>query len=223
MMNRTISIRSIQHYMYCPRRFALLEINDDWAENVFVVKGNLMHERVHSGERSFNSARKVVRSDVTIYYDAPEYDMFGVADCIEFLRNKNGVYVESLADKFIVQIVEYKPTKPKNQEFHESDAIQVYAQKLCVDAIFQCNSECFLYYADIRRRVKLPFETQGTYYDELLRKYLMPMRQILESHVIPKRVRGQKCSGCSLSDLCFPKEKSYSVRDQIASMNGGEK
>ena len=119
--------------------------------------------------------------------------------------------------------MEYKPTKPKNQEFHESDAIQVYAQKLCVDAIFQCNSECFLYYADIRRRVKLPFETQGTYYDELLRKYLMQMRQILESHVIPKRVRGQKCSGCSLSDLCFPKEKSYSVRDQIASMNGGEK
>ena len=29
----TINIRDIQHYMYCPRRFALLEVNDDWAEN----------------------------------------------------------------------------------------------------------------------------------------------------------------------------------------------
>ena len=37
----TINIRDIQHYMYCPRRFALLEVNDDWAENAFVVKANL--------------------------------------------------------------------------------------------------------------------------------------------------------------------------------------
>ena len=46
----TINIRDIQHYMYCPRRFALLEVNDDWAENAFVVKANLLHENVHSGE-----------------------------------------------------------------------------------------------------------------------------------------------------------------------------
>lgn len=42
----TINIRDIQHYMYCPRRFALLEVNDDWAENAFVVKANLLHENV---------------------------------------------------------------------------------------------------------------------------------------------------------------------------------
>ena len=39
---QTINIRAIQHYMYCPRRFALLELNCDWAENAFVVKANLM-------------------------------------------------------------------------------------------------------------------------------------------------------------------------------------
>lgn len=42
-----ISIRMIQHYLYCPHRWGLLEIDKAWAENVFVTKGNLMHERVH--------------------------------------------------------------------------------------------------------------------------------------------------------------------------------
>mgnify|MGYP000553427600 CR=1 FL=1 len=32
-----INIRTIQHYMYCPRRFGLLEIENAWAENVSVV------------------------------------------------------------------------------------------------------------------------------------------------------------------------------------------
>ena len=55
----TINIRDIQHYMYCPRRFALLEVNDDWAENAFVVKANLLHENVHSGERNFENKSEV--------------------------------------------------------------------------------------------------------------------------------------------------------------------
>ncbi|SEH38315.1 hypothetical protein SAMN02910265_00223 [Ruminococcus flavefaciens] len=38
MSDSTINIRTIQHYMYCPRRFALLEVNSDWAENAFIVK-----------------------------------------------------------------------------------------------------------------------------------------------------------------------------------------
>ena len=72
----TINIRDIQHYMYCPRRFALLEVNDDWAENAFVVKANLLHENVHSGERNFENKRKIVRSDVAVYNDDPKYNIF---------------------------------------------------------------------------------------------------------------------------------------------------
>ncbi len=40
-----INIRTIQHYMYCPRRFGLLEIENAWAENVSVVLANIMHEK----------------------------------------------------------------------------------------------------------------------------------------------------------------------------------
>lgn len=139
----TINIRDIQHYMYCPRRFALLEVNDDWAENAFVVKANLLHENVHSGERNFENKRKIVRSDVSVYNDDPKYNIFGVVDCIEFVRDKCGDYIDTLGGTFRVEIVEYKPTRPKSGEFNQTDAIQVYAQKLCVDNVFHCNSRCF--------------------------------------------------------------------------------
>lgn len=109
----TINIRDIQHYMYCPRRFALLEVNDDWAENAFVVKANLLHENVHSGERNFENKRKIVRSDVSVYNDDPKYNIFGVVDCIEFVRDKCGDYIDTLDGTFRVEIAEYKPTRPK--------------------------------------------------------------------------------------------------------------
>ena len=117
--------------MYCPRRFALLEVNDDWAENAFVVKANLLHENVHSGERNFENKHKIVRSDVSVYNDDPKYNIFGVVDCIEFVRDKCGDYIDTLGGTFRVEIVEYKPTRPKSGEFNQTDAIQVYAQKLC--------------------------------------------------------------------------------------------
>ena len=48
---RSVNIRAIQHFLYCPRRFGLLEINGDWAENASVVRANIIHEHVHSGDR----------------------------------------------------------------------------------------------------------------------------------------------------------------------------
>lgn len=83
-----INIRTIQHYMYCQRRFGLLEIENAWAENVSVVLANIMHENVHLGKHQFKSNNKVVLSSVTLYND--ELDLYGVADCIEFCKNKDG-------------------------------------------------------------------------------------------------------------------------------------
>ena len=77
-----INIRTIQHYMYCPRRFGLLEIENAWAENVSVVLANIMHENVHLGKHQFKSNNKVDLSSVTLYND--EHELYGDADCLEF-------------------------------------------------------------------------------------------------------------------------------------------
>ena len=46
--------------------------------------------------------------------------------------------------------------------------------------------------------------------------------EILSGKTIPARKKGQKCSGCSISDICFSKVKGYNVRDIVMSMKGGE-
>lgn len=213
--DRTINIREIQHYLYCPRRFALLTLNCDWAENASVVKANLMHSHVHDGSHSFSDHGKVVRSDLPVYNDAPEYDLYGVTDCVEFLRDENGTEIPMLKGRYSVRVIEYKPRAPKNEPFSQADAIQIFAQKLCADYVWHCDSECCLYYADIRRRVKLPFDSEFAFYDGLLKSLLHQMREILSSHAIPARRKGQHCSGCSLSECCFPKVQHGSVREQI--------
>lgn len=217
-----MNIRSIQHYMYCPRRFALTEINKDWNENAFVVRADLIHEHVHDGSHHFSDHKKVVRSSINVYNDLPEYDLYGVLDCVEFIKNKNGVAINGLDGTYKVRIVEYKPKAPKNEAFHETDAIQVFAQKICADFVWNCDSEAFLYYSDTRKRIALPFDNTYETYDTMLKQYLNEMRIIMENHTIPPRRKGQKCSGCSLSDICFAKEKKYNVKDIIMSMKGAE-
>ena len=219
-MSMTINIRLIQHYIYCPRRFALLKINDDWAENAFVVQANILHQRVHDGSHSFSDSKRVVRSDVTLYNDMPEYDIFGITDCVEFIRSKNGVPIHNQDGLFDVKIVEYKPRAPKGIAFNETDAIQVFAQKICADSIWNCDSEAYIYYSDIRKRIKLPFDTEYQKYDCIIKKLLSEMREILEQKKIPPRDKGQKCSGCSMADICFPKDKKYCVKDIVLSQKG---
>lgn len=221
-MTQTINIRDIQHFMYCPRRFALLSINGDWNENAFVVKANLIHEHVHDGSHCFSDKTKTVRSAVSIYNDLPEYDIFGMTDCVEFIKDGAGVEIQELKGKYKVRLVEYKPRAPKDCDFHESDAIQVFAQKLCADFVWNCKSEAYIYYSDIKKRVHLPFETEYERYDALIKDILVQMRALVEEGKIPKRKRGQKCSGCSIKDICFPKESEYNVRMVIMSQKGAD-
>lgn len=217
----TISIRDIQHYQYCPRRFALLKLNCDWAENASVVKANLLHEHVHDGSHSFSDSKKVVRSDIPVYHDAPEYDLYGVPDCVEFLRSAEGVPIPLLNGTYQVQIVEYKPRAPKDAPFHEEDAVQVFAQKICADYVWHCSSSAYIYYTDTRKRVRLPFDTEYDAYDRLLRELLVQMRSVLAFHQIPPRRKRQHCSGCSVSELCFPKEQRGTLREKILSVTEG--
>lgn len=216
MSTAEISIRSIQHYLYCPHRWGLLEIDKAWAENAFVTKANIMHERVHNPENNYKSRGKQVFTSVSIYHDLEPYNLYGITDCIEVSRFEEGVSLNGSKEKYKFSIVEYKPTKPKNGDFREEDVMQVFAQKICVDYVFGCDSEAYLYYADVKRRVKLPLKENFNIYNKQLIAILEEMRTNLENGVIPPISKKQYCSGCSLKDLCIPKTKMrQSLKDEI--------
>lgn len=193
----------------------MLEINNDWSENIHVIKANLMHDRVHNGDHTYSTKNKKVVSSLSVFND--QLDIYGVIDCVEFERNKNGTFIKELHDKCKVKIVEYKPTKPKDKDFWPSDAIQAFAQKLCVDYVFQCDSEAYIYYADVRRRKLLPFHEHYDDYWGQISKYLEDIRYYLSRNEIPQIRKGQKCRGCSLDYFCLPKAKNTNIKKQIFS------
>ena len=214
MVSDDITIRSIQHYLYCPHRWGLLEIERAWAENVFVTKANLVHERVHAPDSYYIRRGRKVCTSVPLYYDEP-YNLYGVADCLEFTPSKNGVIIDESGQRYQVGIVEYKPTKPKDRDYRDDDLLQVFAQKLCVDFIF--GSDCIgeIYYADVRKRVSLPLILNYDLYDQQLRDCLNQMREWLREGKVPPIPRGQKCSGCSMKDLCMPASKKIDFREEL--------
>lgn len=209
MSSATITIRSIQHYLYCPHRWGLLEIDQAWAENAFVTKANLMHSRVHDSDRRYTLRGRRVFTSVSVYHDGEEYNLYGKTDCIEATESKEGVQMTGCDQKYKLCVVEYKPTKPKNKEYHEEDLMQVFAQKICVDYIFGGDCEGVLYYADVKKRIPLPLREYFAEYDQRLKRLLNEMRGYLESGKIPPVEKKQYCNGCSMKDLCMPSAKIF--------------
>lgn len=223
MSTAEITIRSIQHFMYCPHRWGLLEIDKAWVENFFVTRANLMHERVHDPDREYTTKSKKVFTAVPVYHDGEEYNLYGVTDCLEFIKDKNGVSIDGSDETYRLCIVEYKPSQPKNGLYREEDLMQVFAQKICVDYVFGSECDGVLYYADTKKRVALPLKENYEQYDQRLRLLLTQMREYLNAGRIPPIRKGQKCSGCSMKDLCMPSMKKVpNLREEMRKM-GEEK
>lgn len=224
MRNReVIAIRSIQHFLYCSHRWGLVEINRSWAENIYVTKANIMHERVHDPDYHYITKGKKVFTSVPVYNDKEEYDLYGIVDCLELVPDDDGVCVDEGTDKYKLCIVEYKPTIAKNNGHREEDLMQVFAQKLCVDAVFDCDCEAVLYYGDVKRRYQIDFKENYSIYDSKLRQILSEMRQYLRSGTIPTIRDSQNCSGCSMKDLCMPKLKRVkSFKEELNKLNGSK-
>lgn len=194
-----IDIRSVQQYLYCPHRWGLIETDCSWAENVFVCKGNLAHESVDAGKCS--SARNaIVERSIRVYND--EWGLFGVLDCLELRRNKSGCFIKKYGENFNLTLVEYKVRSPKTGDFRQEDAMQLLAQKICTDSIFDTNCATCFYYADTRKRVKVEFCEEDY---SFLKETLTEMHVLSEASVIPSVRKGQYCGGCSLKDICMPK------------------
>lgn len=209
-MNSTvITIRSIQHYLYCPHRWGLLEIDQAWAENAFVTKANLLHSRVHDPDQNYAMRGKRVFTSVSVYNDLEEYNLYGKTDCIEAVVSEDGVQIAGGECRYKFCIVEYKPTKPKNVGYREEDLMQVFAQKICVDYIFGGDCDGALYYADVKKRIPLPLKERFGEYDRQLKQQLKEMWRYLEEGKIPPIEKKQNCSGCSMKDLCMPSAKKY--------------
>lgn len=204
-----VEIRALQHFLYCPHRWEMLYVEGMWNDNAFTVNSELAHSRVHN-EKLLNSYYgKISLGNLTLYSNS--YGIYGKADCVELTPDKNGVTVSGYDGRYKISVVEYKPTQRKSG-VSPADRLQLYAQKVCADEIFSFPTEAFIYYADVKKRVRVEFDDSD---DELLRSTVRKIEEYLEKEIIPPVEYGKKCSGCSLYERCMPKCKGLSAKENI--------
>ena len=44
--NQMLMLSGIQHYMFCPRQWALIHIEQQWNDNRLTAEGELLHKNV---------------------------------------------------------------------------------------------------------------------------------------------------------------------------------
>jgi len=184
-------ISALQHYVYCPRQCALIHVEDVWKENVFTVRGDILHEKVDTDTYESRGTIKTVRG---LKIHSFRLGISGRCDVVEFVRRQTEMSVVP---------VEFKAGKPKDDI---SDKVQLCAQALCLEEMLNTSvKHGAFFYAKIRRRVQVEI-------DENLRKQteeiISKVREIITKKQTPAAGYSAKCRSCSLEPVCLPKAMS---------------
>jgi len=206
---QTLYLSRLQHYLFCPRQFALIELECAWEENLFTAEGQVMHEKVNSGGHDTRGNIKTVR---TLALGHKALGLEGIADVVEYHTDEDGTQVPFP--------IEYKRGKPKS---HRADEVQLCAQALCLEDMHDCVvPRGALFYGKTRRRHAIDFDTELR---QITLDAIDDCRHIIESGQTPKPIYStSKCRNCSLKDHCHPKifnknAKAWLTKHIVASLD----
>ncbi len=184
---RSIMLSALQHYAYCPRQFALIHIEQVWSENYFTAHGNLLHERVDSYE---SEQRGNVRYERSVAVKSKQLNINGTLDLLEIEGKLAHCY----------RPVEYKRGKPKVENW---DKIQLCAQALCLEEMRNISIEIgALWYWKARKREQVDLNDQLR--AETLATIQGANKVLLSAITPPPTIHKERCTACSLADLCEP-------------------
>lgn len=195
-----LPLSALQHIAYCPRQFALIHVEQMWAENRHTAEGRVLHERVDSGEAE---QRGKIRSERSVLIRSDAYQLTGKLDLLE------------IHDQGRVVPVEYKRGKPKKGNW---DKVQVCAQAMCLEESRRTRIEQgAIWYWQIRKRVAVPL-TEAL--REETTQAIEQAHYLLENGITPApTVHKNRCRSCSLKDICQPerfrKDRSSSFVDGL--------
>lgn len=184
-----IPISALNQYVYCPRRCALIHIEQAWSENVFTAEGRIMHDKADSNKYE---SRGKVRIDYGVPLRSLRLGLIGKADVVEFHRRGDGTWLPFP--------VEYKRGKPKSDN---CDRVQLCAQAICLEEMLNVEiREGALFYGQTRRREDVIFDKSLRAETEDIARLV---HDLIESGITPKPEYSKKCDRCSLLGLCMPK------------------
>lgn len=205
-----LMISGIQHFKFCRRQWALIHIEQQWAENEHTIIGELMHKKAHAPYLTEKRKDTIIARALPVA--SREMGVTGECDVVEFHRCEDGIRLHGHRGLFSVYPIEYKKGKPKATE---EDQLQLAAQTMCLEEMFSTQiMEGALFYGETKRREVVEI-TEAIRRE--VKETFLEMHQYYERKYTPKVKMSKGCNRCSLKEICMPRlEKTISVKKYIS-------
>ena len=190
-------LSGIQHFCFCRRQWALIQVEQQWSENLHTAEGRLEHARCHDDTLSEKRRdRLLVRGMQVVSH---RLRLSGVCDVVEFRADPAGVSLWGREGLWMPLPVEYKHGRTKESD---ADRLQLCAQAMALEEMLVCEIPAgALFYEETRHREPVPFTPE-------LRRAAQDMademHRFFARGYTPKVRTGKHCKACSLRGLCLP-------------------
>lgn len=202
-------LSGLQHFAFCRRQWALIHVENQWAENYRTTDGELMHRNAHNAAFSESRGNILIQRSVRIH--SASMGVSGECDVLEFHRADEGIRLAGREGLWQPYPVEYKRGKPG---ITEGDVLQLCGQALCLEEMLCCSIPCgALFYGEIRRRESVGFTPELR---SRVRSMIEEMHEYYARGYTPRVKPHKGCNACSLKELCLPKMlRAKSVSDYL--------
>lgn len=181
-IDNTLPLSGLQHLAFCPRQWALIHLEQAWAENRLTAEGRLLHERADLPGQSRRANLRTVRGMQLL---SIRLRLSGRADIVEFRPEPFPV--------------EYKRGKRKPTD---CDLVQLCAQAFCLEEMLGVPVPSgAIFYGEPRRRMDVAFSPGLRGRTETL---AATMHRLYAAHETPPALPAKHCERCSLIDVCLP-------------------
>lgn len=178
-----VMISALNHYLYCPRRCALIHVEQFYQENVYTMRGKEVHEHVDESSSHLEAGVRVERA-LPIW--SKRLNLVGKADVVEFHGD-------------VPYPVEYKSGRHK--EF-QNDFLQLCAQAVCLEEMLNVKiDKGALYWHGSRERKEIALTAS---LKEQVEEIAEEVHRMLSEKRIPPPVNDERCRDCSLREACMP-------------------
>lgn len=207
-----LMLSGIQHYMFCPRQWALIHIEQQWDDNRLTAEGELLHKNVDNpAYRQKNGDTITLRA---VHIASHTLGLYGISDAIELIPSdteENAITQPRYAGYWKPYPIEYKRGHSKPDE---RDEVQLAAQVICLEEMYNIHiPEAALFYNETRHREPV---TISDHLRQLTRELSDSMHKTFASGITPKAVEKKSCKSCSLIDICAPEwSKKISVSSYL--------
>jgi CRISPR-associated exonuclease Cas4 len=198
-----LMLSGIQHFMFCPRQWALIHIEQLWEENKLTVEGQLLHTNVDNPSYRQKNGDTITLRSVAIA--SKKLGLYGFTDAVELIPTSDkdkGIKHNKYPGLWKPFPIEYKRGKPKTSM---ADEVQLAAQVMCLEEMYEITIDYgAIFYGEIKHRSVIHVSEDLRLLTMRLAK---EMHKIYKEGALPKAEKSSCCGKCSLTDICMPKKK----------------